>query len=279
MLAEINPQQLLDTVMTFLSTQGTQLAINLVAALAIFVIGKWAARLLTRLVTRMLNRSKVDETLTKFAANMVYALLLVVVVLASLNQLGVDTTSVAAILAAAGLAVGLALQGTLANFASGVMLIIFKPLKVGDFVEAGGKSGVVEEIQIFNTIMRTGDNVQMIVPNSSVTSGPITNFSAKDTRRIDLVFGCGYGDDLKAVKQYLEETLATEPRVLDDPEPVVAVAELGDSSVNFVVRPWVKSEDYWATRWDLTERIKLGFDERGFNIPYPTQDVHMHQAD
>jgi len=200
----------------------------------------------------------------------------VFVVIAAIDRLGIDTTSFAAILAAAGLAVGLALQGSLSNFASGVMLILFKPFKVGDFVEAGGSAGSIEEIHIFNTIMRTGDNVQIIIPNSTITDGTITNYSAKETRRIDLVVGCGYDDDLKAVKEFLVALLKADERILLDPEPFVAVSELGDSSVNFVVRPWVKSEDYWTTRWDLTACIKIGFDEQGFNIPYPTQDVNMH---
>ena len=179
--------------------------------------------------------------------------------------------------AAAGLAISLALQGSLANFAAGVMLILFKPFKVGDFVDAGGSTGVVEEIQLFSTMVRTGDNVLMIIPNAQVTGGTITNYSAKETRRVDLVVGCGYGDDLKAVKQFLEELVAGDDRILEEPEPVVAVSELGDSSVNFVVRPWVNSGDYWDVKWELTEKIKLGFDERGFNIPYPTQDIHIHK--
>ncbi len=251
------------------------IVVNLVIAGVIFLIGRWVAKSITSVIGKFATRASVDETLVKFLKNIVYAALMVIVIMAALDRLGVPTTSFAAILAAAGFAIGMALQGSLGNFASGVMLIIFKPFKVGDFVEAGGSTGVVEEIHIFNTLMRTGDNVQIIVPNGAVTGGTITNFSAKDTRRIDLVFGCGYGDDLKAVKQFLLATLEADERVLQDPEPLVAVAELGDSSVNFVVRPWVKSEDYWATRWDLIESIKVGFDERGYNIPYPTRDVHV----
>ena len=260
----------------FVTEQGLSLAGNLLAALVIFIVGRWVSKLLTRLVTRLLTKANVDETLTKFLVNIVYALLLVFVVLAAVNRLGVDTTSFAAVLAAAGLAVGFALQSSLSNFASGVMLILYKPFEVGDFVDAGGSKGVVEEIHLFSTLMRTGDNVQIIVPNSQIIGGTITNFSAKDTRRIDLVVGCGYGDDLRAVKDFLVELLAADDRILEDPEPVVAVNELGDSSVNFVVRPWVGAADYWAVRWELNEKIKLGFDERGFNIPYPTQDVHVH---
>ncbi len=249
--------------------------VHLLIAGVIFLIGRWVARALTRVSGKVASKAKLDVTLVKFLENIVYAILMTIVVMASLDQLGVPTTSFAAILAAAGFAVGLALQGSLGNFAAGVMLIVFKPFKVGDFVEAGGSAGVVEEIRIFNTLMRTGDNVQIIVPNGSITSGTITNFSAKPTRRIDLVIGCGYGDDLKAVKQFLEAVLAADKRILKDPEPVVAVSELGDSSVNFVVRPWVESADYWSTRWDLIESIKLGFDERGYSIPYPTRDIHV----
>ena len=253
-------------------------ALNLVAALAIYVVGRWVAKFLSGIVRRMITRAHVDETLGKFLANIVYMVLLAVVIIAALGKLGVPTTSFAAVLAAAGFAIGFALKDSLGNFAAGVMLILFQPFKVGDFVEAAGTSGVVEEIRIFNTLMRTGDNRQIIVPNSAISDGIITNFSAKTTRRIDLVIGCGYGDDLKAVKEFLEAVLAADDRILADPEPLVAVSELGDSSVNFVVRPWVKSEDFFATRCDLTESIKLGFDERGFNIPYPTHDVHVHNA-
>jgi small conductance mechanosensitive channel len=173
----------------------------------------------------------------------------------------------------------LALQDSLSNFASGVMLMLFKPFRVGDFVRAGGSEGIVEEIDIFHTKMRTGDNIRIIVPNGSITGGTIENFNAKPTRRIDLVIGCGYNDDLRAVKQFLESTLADDARILADPTPTVAVSALGASSVDFVVRPWVKTEDYWATRWDLTERIKLGFDDRGFTIPYPSRDVYVHNED
>ena len=260
----------------FVTERGFALSMNILAAVAIFIVGRWVAKLLRAVSVRLMARANVDETLSKFLANIIYSLLLTFVVVAAVDRLGVNTTSLAAVLAAAGLAVGFALQSSLANFASGVMLILFKPFKVGDFVEAGGSKGVVEEIHIFSTIMRTGDNVQIIVPNGQITGGTITNFSAKATRRIDLVVGCGYGDDLKAVRDFLESLVAGDDRILKDPEPVVAVNELADSSVNFVVRPWVGAADYWVVRWDLTEKIKLGFDEKGFNIPYPQQEVHVH---
>jgi small conductance mechanosensitive channel len=260
----------------FAIDRGTKFALNLLAALAIFFIGRWAARLARRLVISGMRRADVDETLRKFLSNIGYTLLLMFVTVAAIDRLGVDTTSFAAIIAAAGLAVGFALQGSLSNFAAGVLIIIFKPFQVSDFIEGGGTKGVVEEVHVFHTLMRTGDNIRIVVPNSQMTGGNISNYSAKDTRRIDIAIGCGYGDDLQAVKEFLLQTITADERVLSDPEPAVALAELGDSSINFNVRPWVNNEDYWAVKADLLEAIKLGFDARGFNIPYPTQDVHVH---
>ncbi len=255
---------------------GPQLVADLVAAGVIFFAGKWAAKVAERVLSHVLIKAKIDETLTKFLCRIVYALLLCAVSLASLEKLGVNTTSLTAVLAAAGLAVGLALQGSLSNFAAGVMIILFRPFKVGDFIEAAGTKGIVEEIHIFSTMMRTPDNIDIIVPNSSITNGNITNYSSKPTRRIDLVVGCAYSDDLVAVKRFLEGLLANEPRILREPAPIVAVGDLGDHSVNFVVRPWVINSNYWAVRWDLTERIKLGFDEHGFSIPFPQRELHIH---
>jgi small conductance mechanosensitive channel len=251
---------------------------RLLPAIAIFVIGRIAARVLTSAARRIMTKAGLDETLAKFLGNIISSLLTVVVVLAALQSLGVETTSFAAILAAAGFAIGMALQGSLGNFASGVMLILFKPFKVGDFISAGGTVGTVEEIQLFSTIMETGDNVRIIVPNGQITSAVISNFSANDTRRIDLVIGCGYSDDLQAVKQFFIDTVAADDRVLAEPEAVVAVDELGESSVNFVVRPWVNASDYWDVKRDLVEAIKAGFDARGFSFPYPSSDVYMHQS-
>jgi small conductance mechanosensitive channel len=252
---------------------------GLVAAIAVFIIGRWVARFVTGMIVRASRRAKVDETLLGFLQNVVYLMLLIVVCIASLGCMGVDTTSLSAILAAAGFAVGMALQRSLGNIASGVMLVIFKPFKVGDYVELGGTSGTVVELQMFSTILLTPDNVRVVVPNGNITGAAISNYSAESRRRIDLVIGCGYNDDLKAVRSFLEETVATDTRILRDPAPVVAVAELGDSSVNFIVRPWVPSADYWAVKFDLTEQIKLGFDERGFTIPYPSQDVFLHRPE
>lgn len=270
--------RMFNVVFTFIATQGVALLVNIAAAAAIFFVGRWACQMILSLLRRFMQRSKVDETLAKFLENIAYGLIMALVVMAAVSRLGVDTTSFAAMIAACGLAVGLALQSSLGNFAAGVMLILFKPFKVGDFVDAGGTAGVVEEIHIFSTFMRTGDNVLIIIPNGQITAGVIKNFSAKDTRRIDLVVGCGYDDDLLAVKSFLVSLIEADERILKDPEPVVAVNELADSSVNFVMRPWVAAADYWAVRWELTEKIKLGFDERGFNIPFPQQDVHMYQA-
>ena len=204
--------------------------------------------------------------------------MLLVVIIASLNQLGVDTTSLIALIGAAGLAVGLALQGTLQNFAAGVMLIIFRPFKTGDFVEAGGCAGIVENVSIFNTVMRTGDNKEVTIPNGAIYGGTITNYSAKPTRRVDLVFGIGYDDDIKKAKAILEQLMNDDERILSDPAPLVAVGELADSSVNFNVRPWVNSADYWGVYFDLTENVKLAFDAAGISIPYPQMDVHSQKV-
>ena len=260
----------------FVADRGIDFLANLVAAIAIYIVGKWATRLIVRLLNSVMKRSKVDETLAKFLTDIARAVLITIVILMALSRLGVNTTSLAAILGAAGIAVGLALQGSLSNFAAGVMLILFKPFRVGDFVEAAGTSGTIEQISIFNTLMRTGDNKQVIVPNGGIINGNIINYSAKPTRRIDLVIGCGYGDDLRAVKAFLEEVVRSDDRILPEPEPVVAVSALGASSVDFVVRPWVRTSDYWTVMWDLTEQIKLGFDERGFNFPFPSRDVYVH---
>ncbi len=267
-----------DQALQFVQENGMEFATNLLVAALIFFIGRMVASMLTGVIRRMLQRHKVDEMLVRFLADVTKALLLVVVVMAALEQLGVRTTSLTAILAAAGFAVGMALQGSLGNFAAGVMLILFRPFKVGDSIEAGGTAGIVEELQVFSTVLRTPDNRKIIVPNGQITSANITNNSAQNTRRIDLQVGCGYGDDLLAVKSFLHQVLDEEPRILDEPEPVVAVSDLGESSVNLVVRPWVQSSDYFAVKCDLVERIKLGFDQRGFSFPYPSRDVYMHTS-
>lgn len=251
---------------------------KVVGAIVIFLIGRLMISVIVRFLKRILKRSKTDETLTKFVASLVKMALLAILFIVVLNQLGIETTSFIAILGAAGLAIGFALQGSLSNFASGVMLIIFRPFKAKDFVEAGGTMGIVESIGVFNTVMLTPDNKRIIVPNSGVTAGNIVNYSAEETRRVDLVFGIGYGDDLRKAKSILQKIVAGDDRILPEPAPVIAVSELADSSVNFVVRPWVKSGDYWAVLWDLTEKVKLTFDAEGITIPFPQRDVHMHQV-
>jgi len=251
--------------------------INIATALVVFVIGKIVAKWVCSAVSRLMKRSNVDEILITFIENILYFALLVVVVIAALDRLGVNTSSVIAVFAAAGLAVGLALKDSLSNFAAGVMLVFFKPFKNGDFIEAAGNMGVVEEIRIFNTIIRTGDNREIIIPNSHIYGGTIVNFSARDTRRIDLVFGIGYGDDLKQAKSLIEKAMKDDARILQDPAPVVMLLELADSSVNFAVRPWVKAGDYWEVRSDLLETLKTRCDSEGISIPYPQQDVHIFQ--
>lgn len=248
--------------------------INIVLAAVIYIVGRMVARIVVSLVRRLLEKASMDNILVDFVCSILSAALLLFIIIAALDQLGVDTTSLIALLGAAGLAVGLALQGSLQNFASGVMLIVFRPFKTGDFIEAGGVAGTVEKISIFSTLMRTGDNREIIVPNGSIYGGTITNFSARDTRRIDMVFGIGYDDDLKKAQDIMRNIIESDERVLKDPETLIAVSELADSSVNFVVRPWVKSGDYWAVKFDLTEKIKLAFDEQGISIPYPQMDVH-----
>jgi len=259
----------------FISNSLIPFGLRLLTALAIFIIGKWVVKQMVRLIKKILLRSDLDETLVSFAGSMLNFILLLVVIIAALDQLGVDTTSLVALIGAAGLAIGLALQGSLQNFAAGVMLIFFRPFTRGDFVEVVGTSGSVEEINIFNTRLKTGDNKTVIVPNGEIFSGTITNYSHKPQRRIDMVFGIGYEDDLRKAKNILEELISADPRILKDPAPLIAVGELADSSVNFFVRPWVKTEDYWAVYFDLNEQVKLTFDAEGISIPYPQMDVHL----
>jgi len=251
---------------------------RLVAALAIFIIGRWVARWLSRLLERGMQKAGTDHTLIVFLRNIVYVGLLIFVIIAAIGQLGVQTTSFLAVLGAAGLAVGLALQGSLANFAAGVLIIIFRPFKVGDFIEAGGIAGVVKAISIFTTTLHTPDNKVIIVPNAQVNSGTITNYSANETRRVDLVIGVSYGDDLDKVRSVIQRVLAADERVLKDPAPQIAVMALADSSVNFTVRPWAKAADYWGLYFDLQEQIKKNFDKEGISIPFPQQDVYLHQV-
>lgn len=249
--------------------------LKIIAALAIFIIGKWATAKITKFVKKLMEKANVDKTLIEFAESLVYFLLLVVVVLASLNALGIDTTSFLAMLGAATLAIGLALQGSFSNIGAAVLIIIFRPFKVGDFIEAGGATGTVEDVNLFSTIIAPLDNRTIIVPNSKIIGGNITNYSMKENRRVDHVFGIGYGDDLKLAKELLMEMMANDTRILQDPAPFVAVSELGDSSVNFTTRAWVKSADYWDVYFEQIEKVKLTFDEKGISIPYPQMDIHQ----
>lgn len=254
-------------------------AIKIALALVIFVVGRKIVDIIVGFSQKVMRRQEMDEILVRFINSIVRWVLLLFVIIAALSQLGVDTTSLIALLGAAGLAIGLALQSSLSNFAAGVMLIIFRPFTKGDFVEAGGAMGVVEAISIFTTKLVTPDNKEVIVPNSSVFSNNITNFSAKPTRRVDMVFGISYDDDIKKAKELLEQIISEDERILAEPEAVVALGELADSSVNFLVRPWVNAADYWAVLWDTTEKVKLRFDAEGISIPYPQMDVHFDKSE
>ena len=253
-------------------------AVKLGLAALIFVVGRWIAKMTANGIDKIMKKAGIDATLTRFLHNVVYSALLIAVIIAAVDQLGIKTTPFLAILGAAGLAVGLALQSSLANFSSGVMLILFRPFKVGDFVEAGGTTGTVELINVFNTVMKTGDNREIIVPNAQIFGGTITNFSARATRRIDLVIGISYDDNIAKAKQIIENILSADERILKEPAPVILVLELGASSVDLAVRPWVRKENYSATRSDLLENIKTSLEDGGCSLPYPQQDVHLYKA-
>jgi small conductance mechanosensitive channel len=263
-------------VINLVQTHGVDFGLNLVKAIIIFYVGKMIVGLLVRGMRKVMRRQKIDTTLETFVSNLVRMVLMVIVVIAAIGALGIQTTSFIAIFGAAGLAVGLALQGSLSNFASGVLIVLFRPYRVGDFVEAAGISGAVVEVQILTTVLKTGDNKQIIVPNGQIMDSIITNYSANDTRRVDMVIGVSYDDDLDKVRATLEELVAAEDRILDDPACMIAVSELADSSVNFVIRPWVKTSDYWGVMFDMTEAIKKRFDKEGIAFPFPQQDVHLH---
>ncbi len=268
-------QNIIDEIYKYLATYG----LSVLAAVLIFIIGRWLAKLISALIGRGMTKAKVEKTLVTFVQNLCYIALLVFVIIAALSKLGIQTASFIAVVGAAGLAVGLALQGSLANFASGVLMLIFKPFKVGDFVEVAGAKGTVREIQIFNTVLASPDNVRVIVPNAQVTGGNILNYTVNGTRRVDLVVGVSYEDDLKKASDVIEQVLAGDDRILKDPPATVAVSELGDSSVNFVVRPWVKAADYWDVYFDVTTKVKLSLDQNGITIPFPQRDVHMISSD
>jgi len=255
----------------------TAYGLIVLGALATLVIGIWIAKWLAKKSSKLLDKRSVDPTLTKFVTSLLKITLITFVIISAISQIGIETTAFIAIIGAAGLAIGFALQGSLSNFASGVMLIIFKPIKLGDYIEGGGASGTVETIGIFVTTLVTPDNKVIIIPNSSLTGSNIVNYSAKDTRRVDMVFGIGYGDDIDKAKNVIKSVIDNDLRILEDPAPKIVVSELADSSVNFNVRPWVNRGDYWGVYFDITEQIKKKFDEQNISIPFPQRDIHMYQ--
>ncbi len=274
-----------NTILEFLRNNGidSSLFVNfgkdLIVAILIFYIGRFVVKLVVRGLTRVMDRQQVDTTLQTFVGNLVRVALMVVVIIAAIGAIGIQTTSFIAIFGAAGLAVGLALQGSLSNFAAGVLIVLFRPYKVGDYVEAAGIAGSVEQVQILTTVLKTPDNKQIIVPNSQIMDSIITNYSANDTRRVDLTVGVSYDDDLDKVTATLRELVDADERILKDPECQIAVLELADSSVNFVVRPWTRTSDYWGVYLDLTEKIKKRFDDEGISFPFPQQDVHLYTTE
>lgn len=261
----------IETAFELLSTWG----ISVVGAIALLIIGRIVAGWIRSSVTKGMTRASIDASLIPFFASMAYYVVLGFVLIAVLSLFGIETTSLIAVFGAAGLAVGLALQGTLSNFAAGVMLLIFRPIRVGDYVEVAGQGGTVAEISIFSTILNTPDNVRIMIPNAQVYGDTVKNYSFNDTRRIDLVMGIAYGDNIGTAVSIIERVITADERTLTDPSPTVAVAELGDSSVNLVVRPWCKKEDYWPLRWDLTRKLKEELEAGGCSIPFPQQDVHV----
>jgi small conductance mechanosensitive channel len=251
--------------------------IKVIAAIAIFIIGRWIAKLIEKILNKVMEKRGVDPTITTFVGNLTYFAALTFVILAALSQLGIQTTSFIAVIGAAGLAIGLALQGSLANFAAGFLMIVFRPFKVGDYIDGAGTAGTVEKIQIFTTQLKTPDNKTVMIPNAKLTNDNITNYSSKGTRRVDLVMGISYDDDIDKARKIMEDIISGDDRILKDPPLTIAVSELADSSVNFVVRPWVRAGDYWDVYFDLIEKIKKRFDQEGISIPYPQRDVHVYE--
>lgn len=257
----------------------TVYGLRIIAAIAIYVVGRWVAIGIRKLLKRVMERHNVDPTLTSFVCNLGYVALLAFVIVAALNQLGIQTASFIAIIGAAGLAIGLALQGSLANFAAGVLMIIFRPFKVGDFIEGGGTAGTVEEIQIFITQLKSPDNKTILVPNAKMMNDNIINYSTKGSRRVDMTFGIGYGDDIDKARKVIMDILGADERVRKDPAPVVFLSELADSSVNFAVRFWTSADDYWGAYFDTMEAVKKRFDAENISIPFPQRDVHIFKHD
>lgn len=257
---------------------GTTYGLSVLGAIAILIVGRIASGILSRGVTRAMTKANVNEALVRFTGSLVGWAVMVFAVVAALNQFGVETTSFVAVMGAAGFAVGLALQGSLANFASGVLILVFRPFRIGDVIEAAGSKGKVADVSILTTVLNTPDNQKIIIPNSAVMGGTIVNVNAYDTRRVDLTAGIGYGDDITKAKQVLLDLVTGHPKVLKDPAPTIEVVALADSSVNFVVRPWVNTPDYWGVYFELTRGIKEALDASGISIPFPQRDVHLFQA-
>lgn len=270
----VNWQSAAETAISMVSTWG----IRVLGALALLLVGRVLAGWVRRNVVKGLERAETDASLVPFLSSMAYYVVLAVVVTAVLNLFGIETTSIIAVLGAAGLAIGLALQGTLSNFAAGVMLLIFRPIRVRDFVEIAGQSGTVAEISVFSTLLDTGDNIRITIPNAQVYGNVIRNYSYNDLRRIDLIVGISYSDDISRAIEIIKETLSGDTRTLSEPPMTVAVGELADSSVNLVVRPWCKKEDYWDLRWTLTRAVKENLESGGCSIPYPQSDLHLVEA-
>lgn len=269
--------EILHKIQIWIGADGMVFGLKILGSIIILIVGRWLALSVSGLTRRVMERRKVDPIIAGFVSNLGYFALLTFVAVAAIRNLGIETASIVAVVGAAGLAVGLALQGSLSNFAAGFLLIFFRHFKKGDFIEGAGTAGIVEEIQAFATLLKTPDNKKVIVPNAKLTADNIINYSANETRRVDLKFGVSYGDDLPRVKQLLQRIINEDARILKDPAPTIAVAELADSSVNFVVRVWVKAPDYWNVFFDTTEKVKLTFDREGVKIPFPQRDVHVYQ--
>ena len=250
--------------------------ISFFIALCILIIGRQTIKIIIKIISSALERSNTEDTVRIFVTNLLNTLLMIVVFIAAINQLGIQTTSIIAVLGAAGLAIGLALQGSLSNFAAGILIVIYRPYKVGDYIQADNHLGTVDDIQIFSTVLRTPDNKIVVVPNGSIMNGSIVNFSHQKERRIDIVIGCSYDDDIDKVKEVLADVLSKDERILKEPKPRIALSELADSSLNFIVRPWVKNSEYLDVLYSLLEEIKKRFDQEGISIPYPQSDVHIH---
>ena len=271
-------QELISTATEWLVQDGIEIAKAILMALIIFVFGKWIAGAIRNKLRSTMEKREVDPALVSFGNSLAYYVLMTAVVLATVQQVGFQTTSLVAVLGAAGLAVGLALQGSLSNFASGVLIIMFRPFRIGDFIDAGGQAGTVQEIGVLVTILKTPDNKKIIQPNSAIMAGSIVNVTANDTRRVDMSVGVSYTDDLDKVQNIIMDVLKADERILKDPPPQVVVSELADSSVNFHVRPWTATGDYWGVYFDFQKTIKQRLDSEGVSIPFPQHDVYMHRV-